>query len=125
MLQAFILLPFVALLYLPFLRLAARWLSLERLSLGTAFTLGMILGGTGLVAGSVALPFVPEDRVLTAAVLALTLLAVSSMICGYYVVTPEGRSVGVRKGFYLAAVSQALFAATLAGVGGLVVLLLA
>lgn len=125
MLQAFILLPFGSLLYLPFLRLAARWLSLERLSLGTAFTLGMILGGAGLVASLVALPFVPDDRALTAAVLGLTLLGVSSLICGYYVVTPEGRSVGVRKGFYLAAVSQALFAATLAGVGGLVVLLLA
>jgi hypothetical protein len=125
MLQAFILLPFGSLLYLPFLRLAARWLALERLSLGTAFTLGMILGGAGLVAGSVALPFVPHDRALAAAVLSLTLLAVSSMICGYYVVTPDGKSVGVRKGFYLAAVSQALFAATLAVVGGLAVLLFA
>jgi hypothetical protein len=57
-------------------------------------------------------------------VLAVTLLAVSSMICAYYVVTPEGRSVGVRKGFYLAAVSLALLAVTLAAVGGVVALLL-
>ena len=41
------------------------------------------------------------------------------------VVTPEGKSVGVRKGFYLAAVSLALFAATLGGVGGLALLLFA
>ena len=125
MLQAFILVPFGSLLYLPFLRLAARWLSLERLSLGAAFTLGAIIGGAGLVASAVALPFVPDDRALAAGVLAVTMLAVSSMICAYYVVTPEGKSVGVRKGFYLAAVSLALFAATLGGVAGLALLLLA
>lgn len=125
MLQAFILLPVGALIYLPFLRLASRWLALERLSLGTAFQLGLIVAGGGLVAGLVALPFLPEDRALAAAVLAAASLAVSSAICGYYVVTPAGRSVGVRKGFYLAVVSQALLAAVLVVVAGPVVLLLA
>jgi hypothetical protein len=110
MLQAFILLPVGALLYLPFLRLAARWLALERLSFGAAFQLGVIVWASGLVASQVALPFIPEDRALAAAVLAAASLAV-------------GRSVGVRKGFYLAAVSQALLAAVLAGVFGLALLL--
>ncbi len=125
MLQAFILVPFGSLLYLPFLRLSARWLALERLSLGAAFTLGVIIGGTGLVASAVALPFIPDNRAVEAGVLGLTLLVVSSLICGYYVVTPAGRSVGVRRGFYLASVSLALFAGTLGLVGGLVALLLA
>jgi hypothetical protein len=123
MLQAFILLPVGALLYLPFLRLAARWLALERLSFGAAFQLGVIVWASGLVASQVALPFIPDDRALATAVLAAASLAVSSAICGYYVVTPGGRSVGVRKGFYLAAVSQALLAGVLAGVFGLALLL--
>jgi hypothetical protein len=123
MLQAFILLPVGALLYLPFLRLAARWLSLERLSFGSAFQLGVMVWASGLVASQVAAPFIPDDRRLAAAVLAVASLAVSSAICGYYVVTPGGRSVGMRKGFYLAAVSQALLAAALVSIVGLVALL--
>jgi hypothetical protein len=125
MLQAFILVPFGSLLYLPFLRLGARWLALERLSLGAAFTLGVIIGGSGLLASAVVLPFIPEDRTLAAGILAVLLLAVASFICGYYVVTPQGKSVGVRRGFYLAAVSLALFAGALGLVGGLVALVLA
>jgi hypothetical protein len=122
MLQGFILLPVAALVYMPFLRLAARWLALERLSFGDALVLGIMLGGAGLMAFSVASPFVPEDRLLAAAVLALPLLAVASAICGYYVVTPAGKSVGVRKGFCLAAVSLALLSAPLAVAGGVALL---
>ncbi|MGH8669894.1 MAG: hypothetical protein ACREUN_01580 [Burkholderiales bacterium] len=116
-LQAFVLLPIGALLYLPFLRLAARWLTLERLSFGTAFLLGLMLGGAGLIASSVAAPFVPDDAMLMAAVLTLPLLAIASAICGYYVVTPEGKSVGIRKGFYLAALSLAMLGGVLAIAG--------
>lgn len=123
MLHAFILLPVGALLYVPFLRLAARWLSLERLSFGAAFQLGMFLGAAGLLASVVVLPFAAHDRAMTAASLPVVLLVVSAAICGYYVVTPDGRSVGMRKGLYLAAVSQALLAITLVVVGGLAVLL--
>jgi hypothetical protein len=123
MLHAFILLPLASLLYVPFVRLAARWLVLERLSFGAAFQLGMFIGAAGLLASVVVLPFAAYDRTLTAAGLILVLLAVSSAICGYYVVTPQGRSVGMRKGLYLAAVSQALLAATLVVVGGLFMLL--
>ena len=122
-LPGFILLPVASLVYFPFLRLAARWLALERLSFHAAMLLGIMLGGAGLVTRSVASPFVPEDRVLAAAVLALPLLAIASAICGYYVVTPSGRSVGLRKGFYLAAISLSLLAAALAAAAGVARLL--
>jgi hypothetical protein len=123
MLQGFILLPVGSLLYAPFLRLASRWLALERLTFGAAFQLGVMVGGGTLVAGLVAAPYVPEDRAVTAAILAVASLAASSAICGYYVVTPQGRSVGVRKGFYLAVTSQALLAAVLAAAAGVAALL--
>jgi hypothetical protein len=122
-LQAFVWLPIGALVYLPFLRLAARWLALERLSFGTAFLLGLMLGGAGLIASSVAEPFVPDDALLMAAVLAVPLLAISSAICGYYVVTPQGGSVGMRKGFYLAALSLAMLGGVLAVAAFLMLLL--
>jgi hypothetical protein len=123
MLQGFILLPVGSLLYLPFLRLASRWLALERLSFGAAFQLGIMVGGGTLVAGLIAAPYVPESRAITAAIMAIASLIASSAICGYYVVTPEGRSVGMRKGFYLAVTSQALLAAVLGAAAGLAVLL--
>jgi hypothetical protein len=122
-LKAVLLLPIGALLYLPFLRLAARFMTLKRLSFGAAFMLGLVLGGVLLVADLVISPLVPDETLMTTVVSTVLSLAISTAICGYLVTTVDGRSVGLLKGFYFTLISQALFAVALVVIVGLLVLI--
>jgi hypothetical protein len=122
-LKSVLLLPVGALLYLPFLRLAARFMAFKRLSFGAAFMLGLILGAVLLLADLVISPFVPDRTLVTTVVLVGLSLAISSAVCGYLVTNIEGRSVGLLKGFYFTLISQALFAVALMIIAGLLVLI--
>lgn len=123
-LKSVLLLPVGALLYLPFLRLAARFLALKRLSFGAAFMLGLILGGTLLVVDLLISPLVPNEAVTGTVVSVCLSLVISSAVCGYLVTTLDGRSVGFLKGLYFTLVSQALFGVALMIIAGLLVLIL-
>src|SRR5687768_2596133 len=122
-LKSVLLLPVGALLYLPFLRLAARFMALKRLSFRAAFMLGLILGAVLLVADLVISPLVPDQPVITMVVSVGLSLAISSAVCGYLVTTNDGTSAGLLKGFYFTLVSQGLFAVALMIIAGLLVLI--
>ena len=122
-LKSVLLLPVGALLYLPFLRLAARFMALKRLSFGAAFMLGLILAAVLLLADLVISPFVPDQTLIATVVSVGLSLAISSAVCGYLVTTVEGRSAGLLKGFYFTLVSQALFSVALVTIAGLLVLI--
>jgi hypothetical protein len=122
-LKSALFLPVGALLYLPFLRLTARWMALKRLSPGAAFMLGLVLGAVFLVADLVISPFIPSESFVTIVFTFALSLAISSAVCGYLVTTIEGRSVGLLKGLYFTLMSQALFTVALFVIGGLLVLI--
>ena len=122
-LKSVLLLPVGALLYLPFLRLTARWMALKRLSPGAAFMLGLILGAVLWVADLVISPFIPDETLATVVVTFAVSLAISAAVCGYLVTNIEGRSVGLVKGLYFSVISQALFTVALFVIGGLLVLI--
>jgi hypothetical protein len=122
-LKSVLLLPVGALLYLPFLRLAAKFLSLKRLSFGAAFMLGLILGAALLLAELVIGPFIPGQALASLLVSVCLSLAISTAVCGYFVTTLDGRSAGLLKGFLFTLVSQALFGVALMAVAGLLVLI--
>jgi hypothetical protein len=122
-LKSVLLLPVGALLYLPFLRLAARFMALKRLSFGAAFMLGLVLGAVLLLAGLVIDPLFPEQTLVTIVVLTALSLAISSAVCGYLVSTVDGRSVGLVKGFYFTLISQVLFAVAFMIIAGLLALI--
>lgn len=122
-LKSVLLLPVGALLYLPFLRLAARFMAVKRLSFGAAFMLGLILGAVFLVADLLISPLVPDQPPIATVVSVGLSLVVSSAVCGYLVTTSDGRSAGLLKGFYFTLVSQALFAVALMIIAGLLVLI--
>jgi hypothetical protein len=122
-LKSVLLLPVGALLYLPFLRLAARFLALKRLSFGAAFMLGLILGGTLLVADLLISLLVPNEAIVGTVVSVCLSLVTSSAVCAYLVTTLDGKSVGLLKGLYFTLVSQALFGVALVIVAGLLVLI--
>jgi hypothetical protein len=122
-LKSVLLLPVGALLYLPFLRLAARFMALKRLSFGAAFMLGLVLGAVLLLAGLVIDPLFPEQTLVTIVVLTALSLAISSAVCGYLVSTVDGTSVGLVKGFYFTLISQVLFAVAFMIIAGLLALI--
>jgi hypothetical protein len=122
-LKSVLLLPVGALLYLPFLRLAARFLALKRLSFGAAFMLGLILGGTLLVADLLISLLVPNEAIVGTVVSVCLSLVTSSAVCAYLVTTLDGKSVGLLEGLYFTLVSQALFGVALVIVAGLLVLI--
>jgi hypothetical protein len=122
-LKSIVLLPVGALLYLPFLRVAARLMALKRLSFGGAFLLALILGAVLLGADLAISPFLPDQGTTAILVSAAVSIAVSSGICGYFVTTAEGRSVGVLKGFLFTLLSQVLLTAALLVVAAPLVLI--
>jgi hypothetical protein len=122
-LKAILLLPVGALLYMPFLRLAARFLDLKRLSFGAAFMLGLILGAVLLVADLVIGPLIAGNTAVAFGISAFLSLAISTAVCGYLVTTVDGRSAGLLKGFLFTLVSQALFGVALMALAGVLVLL--
>jgi hypothetical protein len=122
-LKAILLLPVGALLYMPFLRLAARFLDLKRLSFGAAFMLGLILGAVLLIADLVIGPFIAGNTAAAFGISAFLSLAISTAVCGYFLTTVDGRSAGLLKGFLFTLVSQALFGVALMALAALLVLL--
>jgi hypothetical protein len=122
-LKSVLFLPVGALLYLPFLRLTARFMAVKRLSVGAAFMLALILGAVFLVADLVISPFIPSETLVTMFITFGLSLAISSAVCGYLVTNIEGRSVGLLKGLYFTLMSQALFTVALFVIGGLLVLI--
>jgi hypothetical protein len=122
-LKSVLLLPVGALLYLPFLRLAARFMALKRLSFGAAFMLGLILGAVLLFADLVISPLIPGETLTIIIVLTALSLAISSAVCGYLVTTIDGRSVGLLKGFYFTLISQVLAAVAFMIIAGLLALI--
>jgi hypothetical protein len=84
--------------------------------------LGLILGAILLLADLVISPLVPEETLPIIVALTALSLGISSAVCGNWVTTIDGKSVGLVKGFYFTLISQILFALALMIIAGLLAL---